>query len=325
MPAASRVRSVCFTLNNPSDDEIVRIYLLLQDSAHTKYAVVGNERGESGTPHLQGYWSLAKQTSFDKVRRLLPRAHIERAKGSPTDNRNYCSKDGDFEEFGEFPTDRETGGERPLLQFARALESGRKLCEVAKEDPQTFIKYGAGIARWIDVAGISKKRTCKTYVTVYVGPPGTGKSRRAHEEASAIGDVYYWSKSKEWFLGYKQEACVIVDDFYGQLPFARLLNLLDRYPFQVEHKGGHQEFNSSHIWFTSNAMPHAWYKDERLDIDALARRIDKLVFMDYGNERPVTIGDGRVTGACATCMERNKCSCPWLYGDAVIMRNAMLT
>ena len=51
---------------------------------------------------------------------------------------------------------------------------------------------------------------------------------------------------------------------YGnRFPFVELLQLLDRYPYQVEDKGVHMEFNSRRIVFTSNQEPEDWYSAER--------------------------------------------------------------
>jgi len=99
-----QLSAICFTLNNYTEadtkvfaDELPAIY---------SYAVVGKEVGESGTPHLQGYVKMRKRTAAKKAFNDLAalfesRPHMEVAKGSAKKNRVYCSKDGDFAEFGE--------------------------------------------------------------------------------------------------------------------------------------------------------------------------------------------------------------------------------
>lgn len=101
MPA-QQLRAACFTLNNYDDAAQEQLRAL---APQVKYLVFGREKGEQGTPHLQGYVSFGKRLAFSKVKDLLPQgAHIESAKGSPQQNRKYCTKEGDFEEFGDVPT-----------------------------------------------------------------------------------------------------------------------------------------------------------------------------------------------------------------------------
>jgi len=68
----------CFTLNNYSDEEEARIHEL-----QCRYLVVGRERGEQETPHLQGYIHFANARTLGGIRRLVgPRAHCELANGA---------------------------------------------------------------------------------------------------------------------------------------------------------------------------------------------------------------------------------------------------
>jgi len=97
-----RSKSFCFTLNNYSEEEDVELEAKLNELA--AYWIIGREEGESGTPHLQGYFQLRKRAYIRQLRDLFsPRCHYEVARGTPKQNRAYCSKDGDFREGGEFP------------------------------------------------------------------------------------------------------------------------------------------------------------------------------------------------------------------------------
>ena len=91
----SRLRSICFTLNNYTEEEWSEMTNLVQDSSIKQYCV-GKEIGKEGTPHLQGYFQFKNPKRWNAVKAMLPRAHIEKAKGSPQDNLKYCSKEGDY-------------------------------------------------------------------------------------------------------------------------------------------------------------------------------------------------------------------------------------
>lgn len=101
MPRLQRSKRWCFTLNNPVTEEIDTLQSLV-DRGLVGYVILGNERGESGTPHLQGYLELKKKLSLRQVKDIIGnRAHLEFARGSFQENYDYCSKDGDFVTFGE--------------------------------------------------------------------------------------------------------------------------------------------------------------------------------------------------------------------------------
>jgi len=96
----TKARSYCFTINNPTNDDMDNVIYL-----DCKYMIFGFEKGKKGTEHIQAYVQFDNPRYFKAVKKMLPRAHLEIAKGTPKQNIDYCSKEGDFHEFGERPTE----------------------------------------------------------------------------------------------------------------------------------------------------------------------------------------------------------------------------
>lgn len=95
-----------FTINNWEAADIDRIGTFV-DLVGATYVVAGRERGENGTPHLQGFISFDRRRTFDFVRGLfVNRAHIEIKRGTVNQAITYCKKDGDFDEHGVIPTEQ---------------------------------------------------------------------------------------------------------------------------------------------------------------------------------------------------------------------------
>lgn len=93
-------RAFCFTINNDTVDD-----LLMLLNAECRYLCFGFETGKQGTRHIQGYiyFDIARTISSLK-KKIMPRAHIEISKGTAKENAVYTSKDNDWYEFGERPT-----------------------------------------------------------------------------------------------------------------------------------------------------------------------------------------------------------------------------
>lgn len=128
----------CFTVNNYVEDELDSLRTRLQKEA--RYAIFGKEIGKEGTPHLQGYVSLRKNVRIKGAKKLVgDRAHIEKAEGTEQQNFDYCSKDGNFEEFGE----RKQPGKRSDIDaFCEAVKQGKfETKELRDLHRETFAKY----------------------------------------------------------------------------------------------------------------------------------------------------------------------------------------
>ena len=75
----SRVKYWCFTLNNPTSDERDKI-LALDGDRQLEYLVFGNEVGDSGTPHLQGFVAFVARVRLTQLKQVISeRAHFEAA------------------------------------------------------------------------------------------------------------------------------------------------------------------------------------------------------------------------------------------------------
>lgn len=94
-----RARAFCFTWNNYDG-----VPTLATFGGNARYLVYGHEVGDGGTPHLQGYVYFNNAVSFSSVLRALPEAHFEIARGSFDQNLAYCTKDDNWEEEGERPS-----------------------------------------------------------------------------------------------------------------------------------------------------------------------------------------------------------------------------
>lgn len=90
-----RSRKYVFTINNYNMTQKTQLSKLCQKS---KNYIFGEEVGDAGTPHLQGYIEFKNPVYRNSLKNAIGgEFYIDGAKGDWKDNLNYCSKDGKFE------------------------------------------------------------------------------------------------------------------------------------------------------------------------------------------------------------------------------------
>lgn len=137
--------SWCFTWNNYDDDALQHLREV-SESVSVDYLVFGRENAPTtGTPHLQGYLRFNRRSRFGVVQALLPQCHIVRANGSPQQNFEYCSKDGDYTEYGTRPCSGQSQGRRSDFEryrdWLRTLDREPSDLDLINEFPSLFGRY----------------------------------------------------------------------------------------------------------------------------------------------------------------------------------------
>lgn len=107
-------------------------------------------------------------------------------------------------------------------------------------------------------------------VIVFWGRTGSGKSRRAWDEAGL--DAYPKDPRSKFWDGYRNQKHVVVDEFRGGIDISHVLRWFDRYPVVVEVKGSAVVLQATKIWITSNISPDDWYPELDNETKAALRR-----------------------------------------------------
>lgn len=266
----AKSRAWCFTINNPlaSEDGYLRA---LVETSSAEYIVWEHEVAPTtGTKHIQGYIYVKNPRCLSGMTKLLPRAHLEKAKGTPEQNRIYCTKEEtEHFEVGVMPQAGKRNDIRAVKDMIKENKSMPEILEVATS-------YQSMRAAELLMKYKKVEQRVPPTVKWYYGPTGTGKTRKAIEKA---GEDYWMSgRDLKWWNGYYGQKHVIIDDFRGDFcTFHELLRILDRYPYTVEVKGGSQPLKATHITITSAMHPRDVYKGRtREDMEQLIRRITKI-------------------------------------------------
>lgn len=280
----ARAKNWCFTLNNPESP--LDFSTCIPDQVY--YVVYQLERGsDDGPVHYQGYIECVNRLRMRGVKELangaLQRAHLEVRRGCREQARRYCMKEesrllsledsrftlGPIQE-GEWRTTSQ-GQRTDIDSIKTMLDEGCGEEQIADEYFGSWVRYYKAFREYKRLK--CPNRNWQTETHVLYGPTGTGKSKWALEQFPGA----YWKQRSNWWDGYTGQSVVVLDEFYGWLPYDLLLRLADRYPLLVETKGGQTTFLAKTIIITTNKKPENWYKDAYFA--ALKRRVAKWHYL----------------------------------------------
>ena len=282
----------CFTLNNytPEEEEALKRIgeEMKNDNKHwCKYLCFGRERGEQGTPHLQGCISIRTcQRMIWIVNKIWgrghQRSHWEVMRGTIDQAANYCKKDGDFSEYGRL-TDCALTNQWDAIRTL--IEGGASREEIREKYTKTWIQHRTSIEAWINEG---RQERLEQYdgelkdKNMWIwGRAGVGKSRKAREE----GERHYNKQANKWWDGYNGEDTVIIEDLDPdncRLLVHHLKIWLDRYIFtaQVKQSSIILSPKDFRLIITSNYSPEQCFNPT--DLEAIRRRL-KVIHMDGFN------------------------------------------
>lgn len=222
------------------------------------YGIFGWEQAPStGKWHWQGYvetWTKRNHTRLAKLLDCETPPHVEVARGSAAENKEYCIKNNDTFEFG---SPMRQGERVDLKQYVDKIMCGELSMEdLIIEHPMVYHQFGRTLTAADSIRLKRLKHPAEGRVVEWIyGPAGIGKSRYANLKAP---NAYVWRPSEK-YQEYNGEPDFIIEEFRATtLSVANFLLLTDNNysNFFVERKyGGFIPVVASRIFITSNFSP----------------------------------------------------------------------
>lgn len=257
-------------------------YLEQVKKTSPKYFVLGEEIGEQGTKHIQGFISY-KHTRLATAMCKHFKAYVRNCISS-LDAIAYCKKELKYNEYGEF-SDPIAKGQKAKCKFEETMEL-IKAGKIEDISPMMRIRYNKSIReiqREMIPEGLPLKQLDNIWI---VGNAGVGKSYRIHKELPN----HYYKQHNLWWDGYKGEEDVYWEDFdIDEAKYGKNLKCwADIYPFSCEVKGGSlNKIRPKRFIVTSNyTIEQIWPNDG--DKYPLLRRF-KVYYANYSSEVGYTI------------------------------------
>lgn len=180
----------------------------------------------------------------------------------------------------------EQGKRNDLNKVKDDIMKGKPLDDIILEKPELYHQYGRTLEKIKTIRLKRNKRINPSRGVWLWGRSGCGKSHKAYMEYA--GDDYYtWVKGTEYQCGYEQQKVVVINEFRGELKLSSLLDLVDKWDYQVQRKQVEAiPFNTPLVVITSCSPPeeiyqHALSGTERLD--QLTRRFEIMRWNDVSS------------------------------------------
>lgn len=272
---APKYRSWCFTINNWDASDRINATEVSAD-----YIIFGEEVGEQGTPHLQGYVHFKSQKTMSAVKKAFKcsKMHLEAAKGDADANKKYCSKGTNIFEHGDMP---QAGKRNDLVEIRASLKRVPSLRVVLDLNPSY---QGFQMAKQI-LTLTQPPRRSNIEVYWYYGPTGCGKTHQAYDDTGDDEDTFVCNGTGQWWDGYDGQSKVIFDDYRRDFcKFHELLKICDKYRYRVPVKGAFMPFAGTRLWITTpKSIDETWEGRTEEEIGQLKRRVvtERGFFIKY--------------------------------------------
>lgn len=291
----SQFKAVQLTINNPETNGYTyEMITKLLNGSKIKYACMCREIGESGTEHIHIYILFPSARRFSTLKKRFPKAHIEKAYGSPQDNRDYIRKEGkwnntakaetsvegSFREFGDFP-DSYTLDRPEMDEILEDIKNGATTSEILENHPKHLFKVNSidSVRQAIlaDRYRESMRALCVTYIH---GATATGKTRSIFKRfpPEEICRITSYGKTGVKFDAYHGEKVLVFEEFASQVPIEDMLNYLDVYPLMLPARYNDKVACYTKVFITSNLPLEKQYVSVQADkpktFDAFLRRIN---------------------------------------------------
>lgn len=275
-----------FIVKRPFFKSIEAFREYLTNLEHWKYSIFQYEKGESGTPHFQGFLIFKIAKRFSTMKLYFPFAHFEKCKGSSAENREYCSKSdtkisGPYED-GEFAEER---ARTDVSEFLNLVQSGASKKDLAKLSGHLYLKERTKIEQIYADTFEDYATQCRDVDVTYIyGDSGVGKSTYIRRKIGLKNTFFVHKYDNSMFTNYKYQDNIVLDEFKGQIPIQDLNQMLDVMPIEMRGLNCLKYGAYHHVYIISNYMPTELYQDtkekEPKIFKSFMRRLHKISCVD---------------------------------------------
>lgn len=260
-------RKYQLTVNNPEAHGLTHevIKTTIASFPGCVYWCLCDEVGQEGTPHTHVYLVFENAVMFSTIQKRFYGAHIEPAKGSNQENRDYVRKEGKwadsdkretnlletFEESGELPPEPERR-QKYSEAVLTMLQDGADNVEIIQALP-TAINHLPNIDRARQALLEEKYRKSWRDLEVYYiwGKTGVGKTRGVMEKYG-YENVCRVTDYAHPFDHYQGQDVILFDEFRSSLPLSDMLNYLDGYPLWLPCRFNNKVACFTKVYVVSN-------------------------------------------------------------------------
>lgn len=284
------------TINNPTEKGLthdnLKSIITTDNFKSLEYWAMCDEVGlEEKTPHTHVFIYCKNGVLFNRVKKLIPTAHIEFCKGTCQQNRDYIRKEGKylhdpktatnlkdtFEEFGEMPIERQ-GTRSDLQDMIDMITQGQSTAEMIKSYPNFMLQIDKIEQTRQIILEDKYKRTFRNMEVKYIyGTAGSGKTRGVMEQYG-FENVYRVTDYIHPFDGYAGQDVLVFEEFRSSLKIGDMLNYLDGYPLQLPCRFQNKQACFTKIFMISNVSLDLQYvelqKEQPETWKAFLRRIN---------------------------------------------------
>lgn len=246
MARTAAYRKYQLTFNNPQEHDYTHdvIKNILASFKGIEYWCMCDEIGN--TPHTHLYLYSPNAIEFTAMQQRFYGAHIEIAKGSHRENRDYIRKEGKwrddpkhetnlpdtFEENGEIPSEQ-SKRESVSAQVLDMIAAGATNAEIVQEFPSMMNRLQHIEATRQTLLEEQYRNEWRTLEVFYIwGKTGVGKTRLVMDK-HGYANVFHVTNYAHPFDGYKGQPVILFDEFRSSLPAADMLKYLDGYPLML--------------------------------------------------------------------------------------------
>ena len=294
MAKNSRSRKYQLTINNPIEKDYTHDKIKeILSKTNPLYYCLCDEKGETYHTHI--YVCYENAVYFSTMKNRFPKAHIEKALGSSSENRDYIRKEGKylntdkketnlpetFEEWGEIPQDKATKNESVSEQVLEMVKNGYSNIEIITAFPSYGTKVNQlNTLRQEVLNDKYSKENRNIKVTYIFGDTGSGKTRYVMGKY-AYSDIYKVSNYEHPFDSYNGQKVLLLDEFRSGFPISDLLQYLDLYPCRLPARYTDKVACYTDVYIISNEDLAEQYvniqNDKPESYGALLRRINKVL------------------------------------------------